>query len=46
MLFRSVTDWFSEDGLNEEIKITIRYLSNEIRADGVDVIIQDRKSVV
>ena len=37
-----VTDWFSEDGLNEEIKITIRYLSNEIRADGVDVIIHKK----
>ena len=37
-----VTDWFSEDGLNEEIKITIRYLSNEIRADGVNVIIHKK----
>ena len=37
-----VTDWFSEEGLDEEIKITIRFLSNEIRADGVDVIIHKR----
>jgi len=37
-----VTDWFSEEGLDEEIKITIRFLSNEIRADGVDVIVHKR----
>ena len=35
-----ITDWFSQNNSNDEsIKITIRFLSNEIRADGLDVII-------
>ena len=35
-----ITDWFSQNNSNNEfIKITIRFLSNEIRADGLDVII-------
>ncbi len=32
-----ITDWYSEGNTNEAIKITIRFLSNEIRADGIDV---------
>ena len=35
-----ITDWFTEkDSSNESIKITVRFLSNEIRADGIKVII-------
>ena len=30
-----ITDWYSEGDPNEAIKITIRFLSNEIRADGM-----------
>jgi len=37
-----ITDWFSESG-NEEIKITVRFLSNEIRADGIKVAIHKKK---
>ena len=33
-----ITDWYSTDNNpNETIKITIRFLSNEIRADAVDI---------
>ena len=37
-----VTDWFSDQGKNEHIKITVRFLSNEIRADGIDIIIHKK----
>ena len=37
-----VTDWFSEQGSNEEIKITIRFLTNEIRSDAIKVIIHEK----
>ena len=33
-----VTDWYSDDGNNNEsIKISIRFLSNEVRADALDI---------
>ena len=33
-----ITDWYSEQGSSDEsIKITIRFLSNEIRSDSVDI---------
>ena len=34
-----ITDWFSENSEQDPIKITIRFLSPEIRADGLKVII-------
>ena len=34
-----ITDWFSESSDQDPIKITIRFLSTEIRADGLKVII-------
>jgi hypothetical protein len=35
-----ITDWFTEeDNNNNSIKISVRFLSNEIRADGLDVIL-------
>ena len=42
-----ITDWFSgntqSDEKNQrEIKITVRFLSNEIRADGIKVIIHEK----
>ena len=37
-----ITDWFSEN-TEDEIKIAVRFLSNEIRADGIDVIIHKKK---
>ena len=37
-----ITDWFSESSDQDPIKITIRFLSNEIRADGIKVIIHKK----
>ena len=38
-----ITEWYSEGTSNDEaIKITVRFLSNEIRADGLSVIINKR----
>ena len=42
-----ITDWFSgnanDDNSNQrELKITVRFLSNEIRADGLKVIIHEK----
>ncbi len=37
-----ITDWFSESSDQDPIKITIRFLSNEIRADGLKVVIHKK----
>jgi hypothetical protein len=37
-----VTDWFGEDDTNKQIKITVRFLTNEIRSDAVDIIIHKK----
>ena len=41
-----ITDWFSHNkdktSNKKEIKITVRFLSNEIRAEGIEIIIHDR----
>ena len=37
-----ITDWFSESSDQDSIKITVRFLSNEIRADGLKIIIHKK----
>ena len=38
-----ITDWYSSgDSKNEEIKITVRFTSNEIRADAVEIFLHKR----
>ena len=42
-----ITDWFSgntesNENNQREIKITVRFLSNEIRADGIQVVIHEK----
>ena len=38
-----ITDWFNGGGnQNRDLKITIRFLSNEIRSDAVKVIVHER----
>ena len=37
-----ITDWFSESSDQDPLKITVRFLSNEIRADGLKVIIHKK----
>ena len=32
-----ITDWYSDNEPNESIKISIRFLSNEIRVDALDI---------
>ena len=34
-----ITDWYSDKNNNESLKITVRFLSNEIRADSLKVIV-------
>ena len=38
-----ITDWYSESNSNEAVKITIRFLSNEIRSDSIQIKIYYRK---
>ena len=38
-----ITDWYNEGSQNDSIKIMVQFLSNEIRADGLKVIVYDRK---
>ena len=40
-----VTDWFSEDTSKEELKIAVRFLTNEIRSDAIKVIIHKKKCI-
>ncbi|MFL2851493.1 MAG: DUF3576 domain-containing protein [Candidatus Pelagibacter sp.] len=37
-----ITDWFSDGNSNEEIKIAVRFLSNEIRSDALKIIIHKK----
>jgi|TARA_B110001450_G_C17480947_1_gene424184 hypothetical protein len=38
-----ITDWFSEEGDQTELKIAVRFLTNEIRSDAIKVIIHKKK---
>jgi hypothetical protein len=38
-----ITDWYSDDSnSNESLKITIRFLTNEIRSDAIDVKVHNK----
>jgi hypothetical protein len=37
-----ITDWYSTDSNNESIKISIRFLTNEIRSDALDIKVFNR----
>ena len=40
-----ITDWYSDNteiAINESIKITIRFLSNEIRSDSLKIIVHKK----
>ena len=37
-----ITDWYSEDNNKESIKISVRFLSNEIRSDSIKIIIHKK----
>ena len=38
-----ITDWFSDGNSNEQIKIAVRFLSNEIRSDAIKIMIHKKK---
>ena len=38
-----ITDWYSEGSNNESIKISIRFLTNEIRVDALEIKIFSKK---
>ncbi len=40
-----ITDWYSENNSDESIKITVRFLSNEVRSDNLKVIVHKKKCV-
>ena len=37
-----ITDWYSENNSDESIKITLRFLSNEIRSDSLKIILHKK----
>ena len=37
-----ITDWYSEDNNKESIKISVRFLSNEIRSDSIKIIVHKK----
>ena len=37
-----ITDWYSQDHTNQAIKITVRFFSTEIRADGLKITLHQR----
>jgi len=41
-----ITDWYNDSDSDESIKITLRFLSNEIRADSLKVIVHRKKCSV
>ena len=38
-----ITDWFSDESGMEQIKIAVRFLTNEIRSDAIKIIIHKKK---
>lgn len=42
-----ITDWFTDENSKEKeyLKITVRFLSNEIRSDGIKVVIHKKKCI-
>ena len=37
-----ITDWYSSGGSNDSLKIMVQFLSNEIRADGIKVVVYNK----
>ena len=40
-----ITDWYGEENENDTIKITIQFLSNEVRSDALNIKVFNRKCV-
>ena len=42
-----ITDWITDEtNNNSSVKITVHFLSNEIRADGIDVVLHEKKCAI
>ena len=37
-----ITDWYSESGNQDSIKLTVRFLSNEVRSDSLKIIVHKK----
>ena len=37
-----ITDWYTDGSSRESIKITVRFLSDEIRADGLKITVHQK----
>ena len=37
-----ITDWYSNNGSDEQIKLSVRFLSNEIRSDSLKIIVHKK----
>ena len=37
-----ITEWFSSENTNRELKITIQFMTNEIRADAIKVLVFEK----
>ena len=37
-----ITDWYSENNNNEQIKLSVRFLSNEIRSDSLKIVVHKK----
>ena len=37
-----ITDWYSQDGTQDSIKLTVRFLSNEIRTDSLKIVVHKK----
>ena len=37
-----ITDWYSDNNVDESIKITIRFLNNEIRSDSLKILVHQK----
>ena len=40
-----VYDWYSDDKSNDQIKVTVRFLSNEVRADSIQIVSHKRTCI-
>ena len=40
-----ITDWYSENNTEESIKISVRFLSNEVRSDNLKIIVHKKKCI-
>lgn len=38
-----ITDWYSDENQNQSLKITVRFLSNEVRSDSLKIIVHEKK---